>query len=112
MQAKLAAFRKSGAISGDDYALFSGKIAGMRQELDKGAESVGKFTLNTAASRRELGYITKDLATGQYGRLSQSMSTLAVRSNALSLLMKPMALGIIGVTAVVGGFAVSLYKAA
>jgi phage-related minor tail protein len=110
MQSKLAAFKKSGAISGDDYTLFSGKIAQMRSEVDKGSSAMHGFSLNTAASRRELGYITKDLATGQYGRMSQSLSTLAVRSNALSLLMSPLAIGIGSVAAVVGVLAVAYEK--
>lgn len=112
MQAKLAAFRKSGAISGDDYTLFSGKIAQMRSEVDKGSSAMHGFSLNTAASRRELGYITKDLATGQYGRMSQSLSTLAVRSNALSLVMSPLGAGIAAVAATVGLFVVAAIKGA
>jgi phage-related minor tail protein len=101
MQAKLAAFKKSGAISGDDYVLFSGKIAKMRAEVGQASTAVHKFTLNNAAARRELGYITKDIATGQWGRMSQSLSTLAVRSNALSLIMNPLALGIAALAAAV-----------
>lgn len=107
MQAKLAAFRKSGAISGDDYALFSGKIAQMRAEVDKASGSVHKFSVNNAGARRELGYITKDLATGQWGRMSQSLSTLAVRSNALSLVMSPLGLAIAAVGATIGAFAIA-----
>lgn len=77
MQAKLAAFRKSGAISGDDYALFSGKIAQMRAEVDKASGSMHKFGAHNAGARRELAYLAKDLATGQWGFAIVSLSTLA-----------------------------------
>lgn len=62
MQAKLAAFKKSGAISGDDYTLFSGKIAQMRAEVDKAGKSTHTLSLNSAMARRELGRMGTDIA--------------------------------------------------
>ena len=99
MQAKLARFRKSGAIGADDYKALNDRLEETRANVGKAGAAMHKFSLNTAASRRELGYITKDLAMGQWGRLSQSFSTLAVRSGALNLIMSPLGIAI-GATAV------------
>lgn len=112
MQAKLAAFKKSGAISGDDYVLFSGKIAGMRQELDKAGEATHKLTLNSAMARREMGRMGTDLLMGNYGRLSQTSLTLANYTGVMGKVFSATGLSILGVAAIVGGFTASLYKAA
>lgn len=112
MQAKLAAFKKSGAISGDDYVLFSGKIAGMRQELDKAGEATRKLTLNSAMARREMGRMGTDILMGNYGRLSQTSLTLANYTGVMGKVFSATGLSILGVAAIVGGFTASLYKAA
>lgn len=111
MQAKLAAFRKSGAISGDDYALFSGKIAGMRQELDKAGTATHTLTLNSAMARREIGRMGTDLAMGNYGRLSQTSLTLANYTGIMGKVFSATGLAIGGAAALLGIFAKAAYDA-
>lgn len=108
----MAAFRKSGAISGDDYVLFSGKIAGMRQELEKAGTATHALTLNSSMARRELGRMGTDLAMGNYGRLAQTSMTLANYTGIMGKVFSATGLSILGVTAIVGGFVASLFKAA
>jgi phage-related minor tail protein len=102
MQAKLAAFRKSGAISGDDYALFSGKIAAMRAEVDKAGAATHKLTLNSAMARREFGRMGTDIAMGNYGRLSQTSLTLANYTGVMGLAFSATGAAIAGMLAPLG----------
>lgn len=112
LQAQLGKFKKSGMISADDFAALNGVLDKSRESIGGAGKAMHSFSLSTAQSRRELGYITKDLATGQYGRLSQSLSTLAVNSNAVSLVMSPLGLGLAGVTVSVGALALAYVKGA
>ncbi|KAF1684191.1 hypothetical protein B1992_15300, partial [Pseudoxanthomonas broegbernensis] len=94
------------------YVLFSGKIAGMRQELDKAGEATHKLTLNSAMARREMGRMGTDILMGNYGRLSQTSLTLANYTGVMGKVFSATGLSILGVAAIVGGFTASLYKAA
>jgi lambda family phage tail tape measure protein len=99
-QAKLAGFKKAGLLSDDDFARFNQAIDGSRNRITMAGEAMSHFNLNTAQTRRELGYLVKDLATGQWGRLSQSASTLAAQSGALSLVFSGLG---VAVAATAGG---------
>ncbi len=109
-QAKLAAFRKSGALSADDFTTYSAAIDASRSKLDGASESVSHFTLNNANARRELGYLAKDIATGQWGRLSQSFSTLLSQSGVLGLAFSATGLAIAALAAPLALFAVGAVK--
>lgn len=100
MQAKLAAFRKSGAISGEDFAIYSAKIAQARGEIGKAAEATSHLTLNSSMARRELGRIGTDLAQGNYGRLSNTTLTLANYTGVMGMAFSATGAAILGVAGV------------
>lgn len=109
-QAKLAAFKKAGILSSDDFKTYSAAIDESRVKLTSASEAVHKFSLNNAMARRELGYLVKDLATGQYGRFEQSALTLANASGVMSLAFSGIGAAIGGVIAALGLFAVAAFK--
>lgn len=98
-QAKLAAFKAAGAISADDFKVYSAAIDDARAKVGGASEAVAKFTLNNAAARRELGYLVKDMATGQWGRFDQSLATLISRSGALEAVFSTAGAAIAGFVA-------------
>jgi len=98
-QAKLAAFRAAGAISADDFKAYSAAIDTARASVGSAAGAVEKFTLNNAAARRELGYLVKDMATGQWGRFDQSLATLVTRSGLLQVAFSATGVAIAGLVA-------------
>lgn len=100
---KLRDFKATGAISAADFDRFNQQIQQQRDGIEKAGTAMHGFSLNTATARRELGYLAKDIATGQYGRFDQSFLTLLSNSGALNALLTPMVLAI---GAVVGGMAV------
>lgn len=109
-EAKLNRLRKTGVVGLEDYTRYKNTIDESRVALTSASHAVHKFSLNTAMARRELGYITKDLATGQYGRLSQSALTLASNSGIMSLAFSKAGLAIGGTTAAAGLLAFALIK--
>lgn len=111
MQAKLAAFKKSGAISSDDYTLFSGKIAQMRAEVDKAGKSTHTLTLNSALARRELGRLGTDVASGNWGRFSQTSMTLANYTGVMGLAFSAAGAAVAGIVAPLALFAAAAIKA-
>ncbi|MGY3038532.1 lambda family phage tail tape measure protein [Rhodanobacter sp. TND4EL1] len=110
LQAQLAKFKKSGMISADDFAALNTTLDASRVKIASAGEAVHKFSLNNAMARRELGYLAKDLATGQYGRFQQSALTLANASGVMSLAFSGIGLVIGGVVAALGAFAVAAFK--
>lgn len=109
-QSKLAAFKKAGILGADDFRTYSAAIDASRVKITSAGEAVHKFSLNNAMARRELGYLTKDLATGQYGRFEQSALTLANASGVMSLAFSGIGLAIGGVLAALATFAVAAFK--
>jgi phage-related minor tail protein len=110
MQAKLAAFRKSGAISGEDFAVYSAKIEEARSAVGKTATSMHTLSLNSALARRELGRMGTDIATGNFGRLSQTSLTLANYTGLMGLAFTAAGAAILGTVAVVGTFIAAAAK--
>jgi lambda family phage tail tape measure protein len=104
-QQKLNAFKKSGAISGDDFKVYSAAIDQARLKVTSAAGAVEKFTFNSAASRRELGLLVKDLATGQVGNFERSALTLANTSGVLGAAFSLTGLAVAGLVAGIGGLA-------
>mgnify|MGYP001072077109 CR=1 FL=1 len=109
-QAKLDAFRAKGVLGADDYKMFSAAIDQSRERIAAAGNAMHGFSVNNANARRELGYITKDLATGQFGRLSQSILTLGANTGVMGLAFSAAGLLIGGAVAVLGSFAVAAAK--
>lgn len=110
MQAKLAAFKKSGAISGEDFAVYSAKIEQARGEIGKASAGMHTFSLNSAMARRELGRMGTDIAQGNFGRLSQTSMTLANYTGVMGLAFSAAGAAILGTAAVVGAFIAAAAK--
>lgn len=110
-QAKLTQFKKSGMISADDFTSLSSAIDAARNKIAGVSDETAHFTLNNANARRELGLLAKDVATGQWGRLSQSFTTLLGQSGALGTLFSGIGLAIAGVTAEVVTFGLAANSA-
>lgn len=110
MQAKLSAFRKSGAISGEDFAVYSAKIEEARAAVGKTADNMHKLSLNSAMARRELGRMGTDIAQGNFGRLSQTSLTLANYTGLMGLAFSAAGAAILGTVAVVGAFIAAAAK--
>lgn len=111
-QAKLRSAKAAGLIDDEGFARFNAAIEKQRADLDKAGEAMHGFSLNTAQARREVGYLVKDIATGQYGRFEQSFATLASNSGLLSLALSPLGLAIGSVVGTLGLFAAAALKGA
>lgn len=109
-QAKLAAFKKQGLVSDDDFARFSKTIDDSRAKITAAGESVHNFSLNNANARRELGYLAKDLATGQWDRFQQSFATLASSSGLLGLAFSATGAAIAAIAAPIALFVAGAIK--
>jgi lambda family phage tail tape measure protein len=109
-QAKLAGFKKAGLLSDDDFTRFSQAIDGSRNRITAAGEAMSHFSLNTAQSRRELGYLVKDLATGNFGRFNQSALTLANTSGLLTLAMSGVGVAVGGTAAALGLYVLAAIK--
>lgn len=110
-QAKLAGFKKAGLLSDDDFTRFSQAIDGSRNRITMAGEAMSHFGVNTSQTRRELGYLVKDLATGQYGRLSQTSLTLAANTGIMGTAFSGAGVAVAGVTALLAAYAVGTGEA-
>jgi phage-related minor tail protein/type II secretory pathway pseudopilin PulG len=103
--AALSAFKKSGAISGEDFVAYAAKIEATRAALGAAEGATHSFNLATSQARVELGRMFKDIATGQYGRLTQSTTTLAAQTGLLTAAMR----ALISPMGIVAGLGVGLF---
>ncbi len=110
LESKLGKFSKAGLLGAEDFGVFSAKINASRDALTRTNKAVHKFSFNSANARREFGFLAKDLATGQYGRLTQSSLTLANYSGLLSKAFSAQGVAILGVAGVLVGLAAAYVK--
>lgn len=110
-QAKLAGFKKAGLLSDDDFTRFSQAIDGSRNRITAAGEAMSHFSLNTAQTRRELGYLVKDLAMGNYGRLSQTSLTLASNTGIMGAAFSAAGVAVAGATVLLAAFSVGAGQA-
>ena len=110
MQAKLAAFKASGALGASDYALLTGKIESMRAEVGKASTAMGGLSLNSSMARREMGRLGVDIANGNWGRLAQTTGTLANYTGLLGKAFTGAGLAITSALGVLGLFSVAALK--
>lgn len=112
LQTQLGKFKKSGMISADDFTALNATLDASRAKIGGASDAVHKFSLNNSLARRELGYLAKDLATGNYGRFQQSALTLANASGVMQLAFTGMGAAVLGAVATVALFAVGAAKGA
>jgi len=112
LQTQLGKFKKSGMISADDFTALNATLDASRAKIGGASDAVHKFSLNNSLARRELGYLAKDLATGNYGRFQQSALTLANASGVMQLAFTAMGAAVLGAVAAVALFAVGAFKGA
>lgn len=105
LERKLGAAKVNGLIDDEGFARFSTAIDKQRTGLNKTSSAMHSFSLNSANARREFGFLAKDLATGQYGRLTQSTLTLANYTGLMSAAFSGVGLAIITPVALLGTFA-------
>jgi lambda family phage tail tape measure protein len=113
MEQQLAAHRKAGTLSQDDYTAYASKIEVARAELTKADAAVSHFSLTSSGAGREFGILVGEIARGDFSNFQGSLFTLANRTGVLSALMSPLALGIGGVVAelvVFGAAAADVYE--
>jgi lambda family phage tail tape measure protein len=109
-QAKLAAFKKSGMLSADDFKTYSNAIDEARAKVTSASHAVEKFTLNNSFARRELGRLVSDVANGNWGRFEQTAATLANSSGLLSAAFTGVGAAIAGAAVALGAFVVAAVK--
>lgn len=110
-QAKLAGFKKAGLLSDGDFQRFSEAIDGSRNRVTAAGEAMAHFGLNTSNTRRELGYLVKDMATGNYGRLSQTSLTLAANTGVMGYAFGLAGAAVLTATGFLAAFSVGAVEA-
>lgn len=80
-----------------------GGASNLGKESSKAASALEHLNVNSAGTRRELGYLLKDMATGQTGRFEQSFATLASRMGLVELAFSATGAAVLGFLAVIGG---------
>lgn len=73
------------------------------KRIQEAEGAVHKFSLANSGSVRELLVLMREMGRGDWSRFSGSLTILAQRSGALSFILGPVGLGIIAVTAALGG---------
>lgn len=104
-QQQLFAARNAGLVSEADFDAYNAVIEKNRTAVVGASDAMGKFNFNTAQARREYGFMIKDIATGQWGRLEQSTATLANNIGGLGIKFLAIAGTLALVTAAVVGAA-------
>ncbi|MEO5626921.1 MAG: phage tail length tape measure family protein [Dokdonella sp.] len=104
MQQRLADFKKSGALSGDDYAAYSQKINVARDALTSAGGAAHGFSLNSAAAKREVGVLAAEMSRGDFSNFQGSLLTLANRTGALSSIFSVAGISILAIVAAIGIF--------
>jgi phage-related minor tail protein len=108
----LKKFKASGAISGEDFATYAGKIGIARDELTKVSAATHGFGLQTNLAQREVTVLLGELARGNTARFESSLITLGRASGVLGLALSGAGAGVIGFGAIIAGIAVAYEKGA
>lgn len=103
-EAALARFNRQGLLDASEFAALNAAIDQSRQRIVGAGEAMEGFSLNTAQSRREMGYLVKDISTGQWGRLEQSGLTLASNAGLMAKAFSGAGLAITGTIGILGLF--------
>lgn len=76
-------------------------------KIEAGAKAMHGFSLETSASRRELGVLAREIASGNFSGASRSFSIFAEQSGLMPALLSPATLAIGGLVAGVGALTVA-----
>lgn len=75
------------------------------EQIEKAEKGMHGFSLATSGSRRELGVLAREIASGNFSGASRSFSIFAEQSGLMPTLLSPATLAIGGLVAAVGGLA-------
>lgn len=77
--------------------------------IEKAAKAAHSFSINNSAARREMLVLTHEASQGQWKRFAGSMLVMAEASDALSLIMSPLGLGLTAAAGAAFLFAKQVY---
>lgn len=83
------------------------QAAPLIEQIEKAEKGMHGFSLATSGSRRELGVLAREIASGNFSGASRSFSIFAEQSGLMPTLLSPATLAIGGLVAAVGGLAVA-----
>lgn len=83
------------------------QAAPLIEQIEKAEKGMHGFSLATSGSRRELGVLAREIASGNFSGASRSFSIFAEQSGLMPALLSPPTLAIGGLVAAVGGLAVA-----
>ncbi|MBW9332450.1 phage tail tape measure protein [Herbaspirillum sp. RU 5E] len=83
------------------------QAAPLIEQIEKAEKGMHGFSLATSGSRRELGVLAREIASGNFSGASRSFSIFAEQSGLMPALLSPATLAIGGLVAAVGGLAVA-----
>lgn len=86
------------------------QAAPLIEQIEKAEKGMHGFSLATSGSRRELGVLTREIASGNFSGAARSFSIFAEQAGLMSTLLSPVAIGIGAVVAGVGGLAYAYVK--
>jgi hypothetical protein len=109
--AALKAFKASGALGGEDFAIYAAKIEGARAALGGVAGGLHLVGAESNLARREVAVLGAELARGNYTRAEASLVTLARATGVLGMVMSAGGLAVGGFIAIVGGATLIYAKA-
>lgn len=84
LESRLAKTRKAGLIDDSTYSEYTQKIESQRAILGTLSDDLGKFSLGTKTARREVLQLTRQLASGDLPRASNTILSLSNRIGLLS----------------------------
>ncbi|WP_413443308.1 phage tail tape measure protein [Herbaspirillum frisingense] len=83
------------------------QAAPLIEQIEKAEKGMHGFSLATSGSRRELGVLTREIASGNFSGASRSFSIFAEQSGLMPALLSPASIAIGGLVASVGALAVA-----
>ena len=93
----------------DAAAASIAKIEAAAAASSQASEAAHSFSLNSGAARRELAVLAHEASQGNYQRLGGSLLVLAERTDALSLVMSPLGIGLIATAGAAALFFKTVY---
>lgn len=83
------------------------QAAPLIEQIEKAEKGMHGFSLATSGSRRELGVLTREIASGNFSGATRSFSIFAEQSGLMPALLSPASLAIGGLVASVGALTVA-----
>lgn len=86
------------------------QAAPLIEQIEKAEKGMHGFSLATSGSRRELGVLAREIASGNFSGASRSFSIFAEQSGLMATLMSPAAMAVGVLTASIGALAYAYVK--